>query len=234
MVAGVPCMCMNTYPAPAVATRGIISESPRPAVMSLTTVAPASRAAAATEASEVSTLTGTPASAARRKMTGTTRRRCSSAGTGGDPGRVDSPPTSRTAAPAAASSRPCSTARPGSRNRPPSENESGVTFTIPITAGSSIPRIARTLLVDECHRFRPGGGVGLEQTPDGRGDRQRSGLAHPPHRHAEVLGLDHHQDPLGAEDVVDRVGDLGREPLLDLGPSGVRVDQAGQFRQPGD
>src|SRR5258705_6940464 len=210
MVAGVPCLCMNTYPARAPATRGIMSASPRPAVMSLTTVAPASRAAAATEASEVSTLTGTPASEARRRMTGTTRRRCSSAGTGCEPGRVDSPPTSRTEAPAAASSRPCSTARPGSRNRPPSENESGVTLTIPITAGRSIPRIVRTLLADESHRLRAGGGVGLEQAPDGRGDRQGTRLAHASHRHAQVLGLADHQHALGGQYLVDRVGDLRR------------------------
>ena len=55
--------------------------------------------------------------------------------TGVAPGRVDSPPTSSTSAPAATSASPCATAASGSRNRPPSEKESGVTLTMPITAG---------------------------------------------------------------------------------------------------
>src|SRR5437868_6026547 len=79
-------------------------------------------------------LSGTVVVAARRSTTGTTRRSSSSAGTGAAPGRVDSPPTSRTSAPCSASSIPCATAASGSRKRPPSENESGVTLTIPMTA----------------------------------------------------------------------------------------------------
>ncbi len=50
------------------------------------------------------------------------------------PGRVDSPPTSRTPAPAAARLSPVSIARPRSRNSPPSEKESGVTLTTPMSA----------------------------------------------------------------------------------------------------
>ncbi len=52
------------------------------------------------------------------------------------PGRVDSPPTSTTAAPAAAMARPCSTAAAWSSHRPPSEKESGVTLRTPITSGA--------------------------------------------------------------------------------------------------
>ena len=49
------------------------------------------------------------------------------------PGRVDSPPTSIRSAPSRTSCSAWATAASGSRNRPPSENESGVTFTTPIT-----------------------------------------------------------------------------------------------------
>src|SRR5882724_706583 len=42
---------------------------------------------------------------------------------------------SRIAAPSPASRSPCSTAASAVKNSPPSENESGVTFTIPITRG---------------------------------------------------------------------------------------------------
>ncbi len=105
-----------------------------PAVTSFTMVAPAASAASATAALRVSTLIGTVVSAARRATTGSTRSRSSASGTGVAPGRVDSPPTSSRSAPAATSASPCETAASGSRNRPPSENESGVTLTMPITA----------------------------------------------------------------------------------------------------
>ena len=68
-------------------------------------------------------------------MTGSTRSSSSATLTGEAPGRVDSPPTSRMSAPAAASSSPRRTARSGDRNSPPSENESGVTLTIPMRRG---------------------------------------------------------------------------------------------------
>ena len=59
---------------------------------------------------------------------------------GSEPGRVDSPPMSRIAAPSAASRRPCSTAATASRNSPPSENESGVTLTTPMITGACTGR----------------------------------------------------------------------------------------------
>ena len=83
----------------------------RPAVTSLTIVAPARSAAAATTALLVSMLTGTAPSAASASTTGSTRRSSSSGATGSAPGRVDSPPTSRRSAPAATSS-------PAVRDRP--------------------------------------------------------------------------------------------------------------------
>jgi hypothetical protein len=67
-------------------------------------------------------------------ITGKTRRRSSSWGTGSAPGRVDSPPMSTRSAPSSTSWAPWATAAPASSNIPPSLNESGVTFTMPITS----------------------------------------------------------------------------------------------------
>ncbi len=138
-----PRQCITTNGTPAVATTGTIAGSARPPLTSLTSTAPAATAASATEARMVSTDTTTP-SAARPRTTGTTRRSSSSSGTREAPGRVDSPPTSTRSAPSAARSRPRLTATSVSNHRPPSENESGVTFTTPITAQRS-------------HRGRPTG-----------------------------------------------------------------------------
>ena len=82
---------------------------------------------------------------ARASNTGTMRRISSSAPTDVKPGRVDSPPMSRMAAPIGdqlvrVMRRP---ARPGSK-RPPSEKLSGVTFRMPITSGTVGSRHART------------------------------------------------------------------------------------------
>ena len=60
------------------------------------------------------------------------------------------------------------------------------------------------------------------------------GFFTPAHRHAEVLGLDHHQHAARVERVDQRVGDLGGEALLHLRPLGEAVDQPGDLRQPGD
>src|SRR4051794_12479091 len=136
MVRGSPSMCMSTTSQPACAQTPASSESPRSAVTSFTIVAPASIAASATTAFEVSIETSSP-SRARASTTGWTRSSSSPDETASAPGRVDSPPTSRMSAPSAASSRPCSIARGGSRNCPPSENESGVTLTIPMTFAGS-------------------------------------------------------------------------------------------------
>ena len=68
------------------------------------------------------------------RITGSTRSNSSSADTAAAPGRVDSPPTSTTSAPWRTISTPLATAASTSGWRPPSENESGVTLSIPITA----------------------------------------------------------------------------------------------------
>src|SRR5690242_1596210 len=100
--------------------------------MSFTMLAPARNAARATAGFCVSMETGASASDANSSTTGSTRLNSSASLTGSAPGRVDSPPTSMISAPWAISFRPCATAVAGSMNWPPSENESGVTFTTPM------------------------------------------------------------------------------------------------------
>ena len=104
------------------------------AATSLTMLAPAASAARATPGLTVSIEIGTLTRPANCSITGITRRSSSASLTGKAPGRVDSPPTSMISAPCSTSCRACATAAGGSRNRPPSENESGVTFTMPITS----------------------------------------------------------------------------------------------------
>ena len=82
----------------------------------------------------------------------------SPAATGSDPGRVDSPPTSMIAAPSAASSRPRATADSVSAYRPPSENESGVTFTMPMTHGRVTGRLVGGKRKTSGAPGRPSGG----------------------------------------------------------------------------
>jgi hypothetical protein len=127
-----PRQCISTHGSFAAATTLAMSGSARPPLTSFTTTAPASIAAAATLARVVSTLTGTPAAASSR-IAGSTRAASCAASTRSAPGRVDSPPTSTRSAPAARMASPCATAAARSVYRPPSENESGVTFSTPIT-----------------------------------------------------------------------------------------------------
>ena len=126
-------MCMRTMPAPDSATTPNIAGS-APADTSFTMDAPASTAARATSDLRVSTETGTSGSSSViLRITGTTRRVSSSGGTTSEPGRVDSPPTSRRSAPSATIWIACFTASSTLAYEPPSENESGVTFTMPMT-----------------------------------------------------------------------------------------------------
>ena len=67
-----------------------------------------------------------------------------------------------------------------------------------------------------------------------RGDRRRARLLHAAERHAHVLGLEHDADALGRELALQPVGDLRRQPLLDLQRAGEVVDDAGELRQPDD
>ncbi len=90
----------------------------------------------ATPAFMVSIETGTP-SAVTAGRTGASRRSSSSGETAPrrHRGGSNSAPMSRMSAPSAARRRACSIARCGSRKRPPSEKQSGVTLSTPITTG---------------------------------------------------------------------------------------------------
>ena len=108
------------------------------------TTDPPSSTSSATRARMVSMETVSPARTSS-VTTGPTRRSSSASSMRCAPGRVDSPPTSTMSAPCAARSRPCAMAASAPYHWPPSENESGVTFTTPITrqrslAGSSVTR----------------------------------------------------------------------------------------------
>ena len=69
------------------------------------------------------------------RTTGNTRASSASSGTAGLPGRVDSPPMSRMSAPSSSSCSQWRSAAAVEAWAPPSEKESGVTFTMPITRG---------------------------------------------------------------------------------------------------
>src|ERR687893_204391 len=101
--------------------------------------------------------------------------------------------TSFTSAPSATRARPWATARSGSRKRPPSEKESGVTFSTPMTRGTAgtVPGLPGR--PDQLHGLVAGGHAVPELAPHGRRGGRRARGPHPPHGHAEVLGLDHHE-----------------------------------------
>ena len=135
--------------------------------------APAATAARITAGREVSTEIGIDVERARASTTGTTRAISSATDGGRDPGRVDSPPMSRSSAPCSIIASPWSMAAVGSVYRPPSENESGVTLTIPHTSGarSASRRSSRS--------------AGADRRAPAVGDRSRCG-----HReHPLVVGI---------------------------------------------
>src|SRR5437879_3436130 len=134
MVAGLPFLCMR-HTAHWLSATACSAPREVSASTSLIIDAPAASAAFITPGLRVSTETGISSEMASR--TGITLRISSPSETGADPGRVDSPPMSIRSAPSSASRRACATAAPASKYRPPSEKESGVTLTTPITSGLS-------------------------------------------------------------------------------------------------
>ena len=125
-------MCIATTPQRASAHSSAIPSSCNPEI-SLITSAPASSTAAATAAWRVSTEITASVHGRSSRTTGSTRSSSSSTETSAAPGLVDSPPMSRIRAPCRSSSFAWETARSTVWKRPPSEKESGVTFTIPIS-----------------------------------------------------------------------------------------------------
>src|SRR4051794_1149641 len=183
-------MCMRQQPAPLEATTPAIAGSWRKADTSLTMVAPACRAVSATATLRVSMemVAGESLS-----MTGTTRRSSSSSETGSAPGRVDSPPTSRTPAPSLSRCSPCATAASAEKYNPPSEKESGVTFTTPITRGSMRGR----LLAEEL-QLGAGGAHRAKAVVCARG--RPALLDDPRELHPDPRGLARGDDELAAAD----------------------------------
>ena len=137
-------MCITTTPQLWAAQTPAISGSASSPLTSLTMSAPATSAASATAALHVSMEISPSHSARNAAITGTVRAVSSAAATGSAPGRVDSPPMSISSAPSAIIWRAWRSALAMSKCVPPSENESGVTFKIPITRArcvrSSSPR----------------------------------------------------------------------------------------------
>ena len=167
-----------------------------PPETSFTIAAPAASASAATLAFRVSIEIGIAGwSSARRSITGRTRSSSSSTETAVEPGRVDSPPTSRMSAPSSTIRVACATAAARSRNRPPSEKESGVTLRIPMTRVRSAQSNARSPTRQRrdrppLHRSRGRWvpmwcgaswrvrGIVAEQSADRRGHGDRARLLH--------------------------------------------------------
>src|ERR1700674_2130837 len=79
----------------------------------------------------------------KRFKTGIRRRSSSASEVRSEPGRVDSAPMSRMSAPSSSSSMARAKARSGSRYFPPSENESGVTLSTPMTSVRSPAKSSR-------------------------------------------------------------------------------------------
>ncbi len=86
----------------------------------------------------------------------------------------------------------------------------------------------------EAHGFLAGARVSGVDAAHGAGDRDASWLLYPPHRHAQMFGLHDEDGATGAQPLVDGVGYLGREALLELGATGVTLHQPGQLGQPND
>ena len=131
---GRPRVCIRTHPQLSLANSGSMPLSQVNPLTSLIISAPAASAACAVSALYVSMETMAWGSRWRTSCKTGRIRRCSSSAltVGFVPGRVDSPPISRMSAPSSRRLRACSTARSGSKNSPPSENESGVTLTTPM------------------------------------------------------------------------------------------------------
>ena len=62
----------------------------------------------------------------------------------------------------------------------------------------------------------------------------RAGLLHAAHAHAQMLGLQHHDDALGVQLLDERVGYLRGQALLHLRALREHVHQARELRQPAD
>ena len=129
-----PRQCIATYGSPPSATTAAMSGSASPPHTSLTTTAPASSAAAATAGPhgvDADQRSGGREVAHHGQHPARPPPRPAPARA---PGRVDSPPTSTRSAPSREQLEPVRDRGVVVEVRPPSENESGVTLTTPITS----------------------------------------------------------------------------------------------------
>src|SRR5215204_2762593 len=83
----------------------------------------------------------------------------------------------------------------------------------------------------EAHGLLTGARVSGVDAAHGAGNGNAPRLLYPPHRHAQVFGLHDKDGAPGAQPLVDGLGDLGREALLELGATGVTLHQSGQLGQ---
>src|ERR1700730_1762561 len=88
--------------------------------------------------------------------------------------------------------------------------------------------------VNNAHRLSAGDVVVAERSAHRRGHGPRARLAHPAHRHAQVLRLDDHHHPTWFQRVHQGVGYLAGHPLLHLRAPRIDIDQPGQLGKPGD
>ena len=86
---------------------------------------------------------------------------------------------------------------------------------------------------DQAHRLGAGDRI-PHHAADSARDRLGAGLLHPAHDHALVFALQYDDHAARFERLDQFLGDLGREPFLDLRPLGVDVDEPGQFGQASD
>src|SRR5262245_51318186 len=72
--------------------------------------------------------------------------------------------------------------------------------------------------VDMAHELGASLGIGAEHAAHGRGDHFGVGLLHTAHYRAEMHALSHYRHPKRIEGLVDEIGDLDGQALLNLQP----------------
>jgi len=85
--------------------------------------------------------------------------------------------------------------------------------------------------LDQLEEFHAGACVGTEGSQHRTGDRERVLLLHAAHRHAEMRGLDDHRHAKRGDLLLDRLGDLARQTLLDLQPAAENIHEPGNFTE---
>ena len=115
---------------------------------------------------------------------------------------------------------------------------SGITTNVPSGAGSS-STVKRTVAqalgrapFEVGEELGAGAVAGPEQPEHGRRGHDRPGLADAAHDRAQVGRLDDDADALRLEPVLEELRDLLGEPLLDLEPARVHLDDARDLREP--